>query len=69
MRVQTKAVRRAARREAATANPLLVPLVREESLDVPEVAVAGATAIPAGSYYQPYGSQLVTVAYQPLRGE
>ena len=49
-------------------NPLLTPLVREESIDVPQVAVA-SYEVPSGSYYVPQGSQYVQVAYQPLRSE
>ena len=52
----------------ATPNPLLAPLVREDSYSTQEVAVA-ASEIPHGSYYVPQGSQYVRVAYAPLRSE
>ena len=44
-----------------THNPLLAPLVREDSYSVQDVAVAAAE-VPHGSYYVPQGAQYVQVS-------
>ena len=51
----------AARAAEFTHNPLLAPLVREDSYSVQDVAVAAAE-VPQGSYYVPQGSQYVQVS-------
>ena len=62
-------VQREAKQAAVfTANPLLTPLVREDSYSTQDVAVAAAE-VPRGSYYVPQGSQYVRVAYAPLTSE